>query len=532
MADKKITQFESFQGEPQGSVYFIIASGEADDVNSKNFKIPFDDVSFFVQRDSLFGANSPFPVTEDDSFVKIGGVNASLDKGIQLTVNAEPILSSTQDSTRFLKDTEFLSTNTETQHFYAVSGDFSERLKISGVDVLTGFDLSNDGYNALSSSTSDVNIGDNTATNLSKDLKFFVNGQQKMVISASSIDISNSLNLNSDLTVTSSSLFLSDLKTQGDTYSSGHFYASGNSYTENTLVTSGDSYFNSDITISGTGFVGDSLNFTSRDSFLNTEAFPDQLQSLYDVNGSLYYGVDKVLIADDLFNYFEGHVTADDLNNLSLNLSDLVADSVSQIPIENITEIPTIIDPDNPGRLPSNIFNNSLLSVVESESVDEDGNTLTDDDGNTVYETNLLWTSPPEIPNSISTLESVNPNGGDLLVYSDTDGKFITVAGSAYLNTSSDERLKEDLQDIESSIDKINKITPKYFTWNNNSKNKGVRDIGVIAQNVQEVLPEAVNEDPDGYLTVGYHKIIPLLIQAVQDQQKEIELLKDKLKDV
>lgn len=532
MADKKITQFESFEGEPQGSVYFIIASGEADDVNSKNFKIPFDDVSFFVQRDSLFGANSPFPVTEDDNFVKIGGVNASLDKGIQLTVNGDPILSSTQDSTSFLKDTEFLSTNTETQNFYAVSGDFSERLKISGADVLTGFDLSNDGYKALSSSSSNINIGDSTTTNLSKDLKFFVNGQEKMVISSSSVDVNNSLNLNSDLTVTSSSLFLSDLKTQGDTYSRGHFYASGNSYTENTSVTSGNSYFNNDITISGTGFVGDNLNFISRGSFLNIDAHPEHTQSLYDVNGSLYYGRHKIILTDDLLAYFDGHVTAEDLTNATNEISDLVDNRVSNLSISNITEIPNIIADDQ--RLPNEIASNSFLRVFEQESLDEEGNIISDEDGNPIYKVSLDW-SEIDIPTSITHLNDVKINSlgaGDLLVYNEDDGAFINVAGSSYLNTSSDINLKDNLQEIENSIDKINKITPKYFTWNNLSQNKGVRDIGVIAQNIQEVLPEAVSEGSDGYLTVGYHKIIPLLIQAIQDQQKEIELLKDKVKDV
>ena len=532
MADKKITQFESFEGEPQGSVYFLLASGEAEDVNSKNFKIAFDDVSFFVQRDSLFGTNSPFPVTEDDNFVKIGGVNTSLDKGIQLTVNADPIFSSTQDSTSLLKDTTFESTNTRTQHLYSVSGDFSERLRISGADVLTGFDLSNDGYNALSSSTSDFNIGDNNPTNLSKDLRFYVNGQEKMKIEASSTDINNSLNLNSDLTVSLASLFLSDLKTEGSISSQGSLFVSGNNYTKDNLIISGSGFAEQDFRISGTGFVDDVLNFTSRSEFVNNSLFPAQDTSLYDVNGSLYYGQHKIILTNDLLGYFDGHVTAEDLANATNEISDLVDNRISNLSISNIAEIPNVIADDQ--RLPNEIASNSFLRVSEQQSLDEEGNIISDENGNPLYEVSLDW-SEIDVPTSISDLNDILINAlqdGDLLTYSQDDGAFTNVAGSSYLNTSSDINLKDNLEEIENSIDKINKITPKYFTWNNLSQNKGVRDIGVIAQNIQEVLPEAVSEGSDGYLTVGYHKIIPLLIQAIQDQQKEIELLKDKVKDV
>ncbi len=52
------------------------------------------------------------------------------------------------------------------------------------------------------------------------------------------------------------------------------------------------------------------------------------------------------------------------------------------------------------------------------------------------------------------------------------------------------------------------------------------RQVGVIAQEVEAVLPEAVSEDAQGYKSVDYSKLTPLLIEASKAQQAQIELLK------
>ena len=52
------------------------------------------------------------------------------------------------------------------------------------------------------------------------------------------------------------------------------------------------------------------------------------------------------------------------------------------------------------------------------------------------------------------------------------------------------------------------------------------QDVGVIAQEVEEVLPEIVADRPDGYKAVRYEKLVPLLIEAIKEQQKQIEELK------
>jgi len=74
----------------------------------------------------------------------------------------------------------------------------------------------------------------------------------------------------------------------------------------------------------------------------------------------------------------------------------------------------------------------------------------------------------------------------------------------------------------------INEIT---FDWINNEKahsNLG-SDIGVIAQEIEKVLPEVVTTRDNGYKAVKYEKIVALLIEAIKEQQSEIDQLKDKI---
>jgi len=52
------------------------------------------------------------------------------------------------------------------------------------------------------------------------------------------------------------------------------------------------------------------------------------------------------------------------------------------------------------------------------------------------------------------------------------------------------------------------------------------RDYGVVAQEVQEVLPSAVVEREDGYLAVNYERIIPLLIESIKSLKEELDMIK------
>ena len=91
---------------------------------------------------------------------------------------------------------------------------------------------------------------------------------------------------------------------------------------------------------------------------------------------------------------------------------------------------------------------------------------------------------------------------------------------------SSDKRLKDNLKPIENSLDKVSKLSGYEFDWNDKQEIYQGHDVGVIAQEVEEVLPEVVNTRDSGYKAVKYEKIVPLLIESIKELKKEIEELK------
>ena len=91
--------------------------------------------------------------------------------------------------------------------------------------------------------------------------------------------------------------------------------------------------------------------------------------------------------------------------------------------------------------------------------------------------------------------------------------------------SSSDEQLKENISTIENPIDKVNALRGVDFNW----KDSGKKQIGVIAQEVENILPELVEEMLDGYKGVHYGNIVGLLIEAIKEQQKQIDELKEKI---
>lgn len=106
---------------------------------------------------------------------------------------------------------------------------------------------------------------------------------------------------------------------------------------------------------------------------------------------------------------------------------------------------------------------------------------------------------------------------------------------------TSDARLKENVVLIADPIEKVMKIRGVNFDWvDEHIAERGgedgyfVRkhDVGVIAQEIEEILPEAVATRDNGYKAVKYEKIVPLLIEVVKEQQKQINQILQTLKDM
>ena len=108
----------------------------------------------------------------------------------------------------------------------------------------------------------------------------------------------------------------------------------------------------------------------------------------------------------------------------------------------------------------------------------------------------------------------------------------VVADGDVVAYNSSDVRLKDNIEVIKGSLDKIDGIRGVEFDWNEKSpgwaKERG-HDVGVIAQEVQKVVPEIVVERKNGYLGVDYKRLVPLLIESVKELRQEVNDLKKKV---
>jgi len=112
---------------------------------------------------------------------------------------------------------------------------------------------------------------------------------------------------------------------------------------------------------------------------------------------------------------------------------------------------------------------------------------------------------------------------------STTDGR-IDAANDVVAFSSSDIRLKDNIKTIDNALDKVNSIQGIEFDWIEKEKvhgNSG-HDVGVIAQEIEKVLPDVVTTRESGYKAVKYEKIVPLLIEAIKELTNEINELKNK----
>ena len=124
------------------------------------------------------------------------------------------------------------------------------------------------------------------------------------------------------------------------------------------------------------------------------------------------------------------------------------------------------------------------------------------------------------------------PVRAQLHVSGTISGSLIRSSGDVVAYYSSDERLKDNIKPIEGATYKLQQVGGYEFDWNNKQTVYEGQDVGVIAQELEKVLPEVVTQRQDGYLAVKYEKIIPLLIEGFKEQQKEIELLKEQIKEL
>ena len=122
--------------------------------------------------------------------------------------------------------------------------------------------------------------------------------------------------------------------------------------------------------------------------------------------------------------------------------------------------------------------------------------------------------------------------GGSGLFGNDDPASTLSCTGDIIAFLGSDIRWKTNIIPIVNPIEKIKSIGGYTYNWKDNARphNRGKKDVGVLAQEIEKILPEIVREDKEGYKSLQYDKIIPLLIECIKDQQKQIDELKESIK--
>jgi hypothetical protein len=150
------------------------------------------------------------------------------------------------------------------------------------------------------------------------------------------------------------------------------------------------------------------------------------------------------------------------------------------------------------------------------------------------------------------TIPNINTDGNLKVNLNATINKKLTVNGDTKLNKklllakcgdvakridradrlpSSDRNLKTNITQIKNPLSKILQLNGVEFDFieSANSGYLGIHQIGLIAQDVKEIIPEVVGENVDGNLGVSYQHLVALLVEAVKEQQEQINELKRKI---
>jgi hypothetical protein len=131
-----------------------------------------------------------------------------------------------------------------------------------------------------------------------------------------------------------------------------------------------------------------------------------------------------------------------------------------------------------------------------------------------------------------NTTVYIKANGSNKYQF-DTSGNFVANSNITAYGATSDERLKENIAPISNTLEMVKRLQGVTFNWKEGTSERdfaGINnDIGLIAQNVQEVIPELVREGQDGYLSLRDRGLFAILIEAIKEQQIQIEELKKKI---
>ena len=420
-----------------------------------------------------------------------------------------------------------------------------------------------------------VNIDANTITTQSGDL--ILDSQSNIVDFDATADFDNGIKFNGGSEVyTSVDTDLTSVSSSHDTLASAKAIAAKIAAIDTTLTVGADSGSNDNITV-GT----DTLNFAGTTNEIETTVTNNQIQiglpnnvtvsGNLTVNGNSNFGNntgDRITVTA-LFESALIPVSTGtkDLGTSSLKWRDLYIDGVAYVDDIHAADCDINSGSIDGVTIGANSAGNGTFNRVDVDNIRLDANTITTTSGDLTIEAaggdiiindNVDLNAELDL-DGLLAVDNVRINGNKIDTTSgklelDSDSNEVEINAdidhNGNLNTSgsitgdsgsftndvvaftSDIRLKTDIEPIQNALDKVQSLNG--FTYKHNEiagelgLNTETRYAGVSAQDLQEVLPEAVKNAPasDEYLTVQYEKVVPLLIEAIKELKSEIEELK------
>ena len=218
--------------------------------------------------------------------------------------------------------------------------------------------------------------------------------------------------------------------------------------------------------------------------------------------------------------------------NGTINATNGVVSGSSQITYANISSIPAGIVSGSSqlsGTTITDLTIVNLTTINETASVIfSSGSNRFGDFGNDTHS----FTGSVQVSGSHTIVGGLTATSlGIGMAASATTGR-IDATNDIVAYSSSDIRFKENITPIENALDKISKISGNTYDWKaENKAEHGYEgnDVGVIAQEIEAVLPQLVQTRENGFKAVKYDKLVTLLIEGIKEQQKQINDLTSKV---
>jgi len=363
------------------------------------------------------------------------------------------------------------------------TGNFSAGANVgANVNLTTaGFQIGNSSVNTqvnsslISIGTGNFSVGANVGSNVKLTSVLLSVGNSTVNSSVNSTVIFSTGSANIGTSVNSAALTVGSDFVANSTAIVGTGYANITTSVNSALLTVGSNFIANSTAVIGTGYA----NITTS------------------VNSALFT-VGSSFIANTTGVYHSGLINA---ASISIGSSSFIANSTAVVISDPLTANGTT---GTAGQaLFSNGTNGSPYWATTGTSVTDDTST-----NGSRYILFANQTSGALSPAYVASSKlTFNPSTGTLT--------------TTVLTTTSDFNLKSNILTINNPIDVIMQLRGVSF----NRKETGVKDYGVVAQEIEQIIPDVVHQDPDGHKSVSYSSIIGFLIEAIKDQQKQINRL-------